>query len=212
MRTILKSAFLLCLPLIFNSCHGDTDALVEKSPTALNSKIHSKDSNAQAAELYSLVGDSKDQFQTYNYLDSNQKSLVWQGKLNDFVENSNLNTKELDFVNNLKSILTEEFFLSIEKNYNTDDIKLLEIEARSLFGDARGLSLFYSMETVYKNGEVEAQKNCFWCNNLLVEGSEGPCHIEYFNGVPQYVQTVEVKKVRFWISVNTFETLQSCTP
>jgi len=157
-----------------------------------------------------LVVDSRHQFQTYNALDANQKSLVWQGKLDDFITNSELSNEELRFVNDLKSILTDDFFRDIERNYNTDDIKLLEIEASRLFGTARGLSLFYSMETVYKNKNTEAQKNCFWCNNLLVS-VDGPCEWQYFNGVPQYVEPVTISKVRFWITTQEFTSVQPCT-
>jgi len=215
MKTILKSALFLFLPLIFNSCSED-EALPEKNAIEISAKNHSKNGDQllrgeNPQELYNAVVDSRDQNETYQSLNPRQKSLVWQGKYDDFLDNSELNEEELGFINNLKSTLTEEFFTDIESNYNSDDIKLLEIKAGQLFGTARGLSLFYSMETVYKNNTAATERNCFWCNNLLVS-VDGPCHIEYFNGVPQYVEAVTIKKTRFWITTGTYESVQACTP
>ncbi len=215
MKTILKSALILFLPLIFNSCHND-ETLSEKNGVELNLKNQSKNDNEllrgeSSRELYSEVVNSEDQFATYHSLDYKQKANVWQGKLDDFVENSELNEEEAGLINELKATLTEEFFADIQKNYNSDDIKLLEIRAGQIFGTARGLSLFYSMETVYKNTSTTTEKNCFWCNNLLVS-VDGPCHIEYFNGVPQFVEAVTIKKTRFWITTGTYESVQACNP
>jgi hypothetical protein len=156
------------------------------------------------------VVDAKDQYETYSSLDNNQKALVWQGKYDDFIANSELTDVELEFVEGIKAKFTKSFFENLKENYNTDEIKLLEIKAGQMFGTAMGLSLFYSMETVYKN-ENQTQKNCFWCNNLLVT-VDGPCHIEYFNEVPQYVEAVTIAMTRFWITTGTYMSVQSCTP
>ena len=206
---ILKFTLLLLLPFAFSSCNND-DEMSSTSSTQLKSTKNGESLLGDSpARLYNEVVEANDQYATYSSLDSGQKAQVWQGKYDDFIANSELTTSELEFVNGIKAKFTESFFENIEENYNTDEIKLLELKAKEIFGNSRGLSLFYSMETVYKS---TAQKNCFWCNNIVVEGSEGPCHIEYFNGVPQYVQSVDVVKVRFWITVQTYTTLQSCTP
>lgn len=205
---ISKLLLFLIVPFVINSCHQSDDEPLGKNSNPSN-EIGNMMSLKEGATLYEQVVEAEDQFQFYNALNAKQKAAVWQEKYDDFIENSILTTEELAFVNRIKNQFSENFFTNIEENYNTDEIKLLEIQAGQMFGTARGLSLFYSMETVYKN--EEASKNCFWCNNLLVS-VDGDCHIEYFNGVPQYVEAVTIKKVRFWITVGTYTSVQACTP
>ncbi|KQM62015.1 hypothetical protein [Chryseobacterium sp. Leaf201] len=84
MKTILKSALILFLPLIFNSCHND-ETLSEKNGVELNLKNQSKNDNEllrgeSSRELYSEVVNSEDQFATYHSLDYKQKQMF--GKVN----------------------------------------------------------------------------------------------------------------------------------
>ena len=202
----LKFALLLVLPFCFNSCSNENNNPIEASVISEKNAIQ-YDTNT-ARQLYLEVLNAKDQHNTYSNLDSKSKSLVWQGKFDDFISNSTLTNVQIDIVQKIKSKLTESFFQSINSNFNSEEIKSLEFEAMQKLGNLRAISLLYTMENFY-NESGNGQK-CFWCDNELVT-IDGPCFSININGNWLYVEPITTKKVRFWITVGEWETIQPCT-
>ncbi|MBD3903748.1 bacteriocin fulvocin C-related protein [Chryseobacterium sp. Ch-15] len=163
----------------------------------------------ESERLYFNVLNSKDQFQTYNALNSKEKHLVWQGKLDDFISKSELSDAQAELVNRMKSTLSENFFNNISENFNSNEIKLLEIEAMKKFGNLRGLSFFYIMENNYNASNME--QKCFWCNEVYVT-TTGPCEIYEINGNLMFLEPIKTAKTRFWIKVGEFDSMQPCLP
>lgn len=195
------------LPSVFNSCSSDdSESFNEKNDIVSNSAKYRGD----VRTLYLTVLNSENQFETFSALENDEKIAVWEGKLDDFIANSELDSNELNLINEIKGELTESLFENKNENFNSDKIRSLELEAMQTFGNKLGISLFYDLGNVYFNGEIEQEMGCFWCDNELVS-IDGPCYWTNINGNWSYLEPITTKKIRFWITVGYWETTQPCS-
>lgn len=196
--------------ILINSCtHESNELLSEETEHKLNYNNFQSTHKGMTTGLYYEILNSEDQFEIYNSLNDREKSIVWQEKLDDFVIQSDLSEEQIDLITEIKSKLTLEFFENIEENFNSEEIRGLEVQAGLQFGTPTAMALFYSMENNYVTQSSGTSK-CFWCNNLLVS-VDGPCEWQSFNGVWQYVEPVTIAKVRFWITMQEFTSVQPCS-
>lgn len=78
------------------------------------------------------VDDLNEQKIVLSTFDSETQSALWQIKLDNFVENNDLNETQLEVIDELKSVMTPDNFTKIKNNNNTSLKQSMEILRRKV--------------------------------------------------------------------------------
>lgn len=136
-----KLIFISCLILVFTSCSKEDD---------FNEKINT----AKIAQL-SKERNIDNQKVMYNMLTKEEKYTLWKDKIENLIQNGQLNQSQLDLIFKFKSHLKVDFF-DVTLNYDEKEIfKTVYIkdflkEARKIFSDKVVYETFYSMSSFGK--------------------------------------------------------------
>ncbi len=175
----IKFLVTLLLLVVFNSCTKD-DSNFEK-PDTFN-----------ATKKYYEVINSSDPRGSFDELTPKQKAKLWGYKYDIFIKESELTTKQIFIINNLKQIAINT---TLDINVKSIDIKSIESNLLANFTEDQYFDLLYFLDnpSLKNNSRLNNNgKNCFWCT---MYEPIGPCHYDEHG---DYIQEAQFYTCRFW--------------
>lgn len=136
----------------------------------------------------------------YEALTDSQKAELWNYKYQLFENSSDFSQTQTEILNNVKEFSRNAI---ANGNYNDETASALDLLVQEHFSIDQYVDLMFylnnpSVQDVDSN--ASARLGCFWCNEIVGEGS---CRLTYHNGNAVVVKTVEFRRRRFLIGWST---------